>query len=144
MRSPMSADVASVQPASREHGPSRRRGEREGSGDGINRGLSAVRLRRVKKILEPALCCSAGVQPQDTLSGGSVRYLPCWLRLTFPSTALQSFPVTPLPTLRPSAAQTETPPCRAVSPEVQSKCPAQDLPRRQRKGTRVSQRVPQL
>lgn len=109
----MSADIASVQPASREHGPSRWRGEREGSGDGINRGLSAVRLRRVKKILEPALCCSAGVQPQDTLSGGSVRYLPCWLRLTFPSTALQSFPVTPLPTLRPSAAQTETPPLQS-------------------------------
>lgn len=76
-----------------------------------------------------------------------MRYLPCWLRLTFPSTALQSFPVTPLPTLpspRPSTAQTETSPCRAASLAVQSKCPAQDLPRRERKDARVSQRVPQL
>lgn len=45
MRSPAPADVGSAQPASRERSPSRRRGEREASGDGINRGLSAVRLR---------------------------------------------------------------------------------------------------
>lgn len=119
---------------------------REASGDRINRGLSTVQLWQVKKILELMLCCSAGVQPRDTLSGGSVRYLLRWLRLTFPSTALQSFPVillSALPSLRNSAAQTETLPCRATFPTeqmIQSKCPAQDLPRegRERKSARPS------
>lgn len=45
MRSPTCANTASAQPARGESSPSRQRGVREASGDGINRGLSTVQLR---------------------------------------------------------------------------------------------------
>lgn len=75
------------------------------------------------------------------LSRGVVGYFLHWLHLTFPSTALHSFLVTPLPILpplRPAAAQTETAPCRAALFVVWSKFPAQDLPRGGNLGVSVS------